>query len=102
MSPLSLCQSEIQDLSDIMNHAVQDPLDIDLYFSSKRKSVQPFPILDIGKHGLDDRDPLVIDVSSPVGIYLLSHLFDEISGSGPDRNAEITPHDAIPLYTPIL
>jgi len=41
--PPDLCKAEIQDLSYIMNHAVQDPLDIHLNFSSKRKPVQSVP-----------------------------------------------------------
>jgi hypothetical protein len=52
-----------------MNHAVQDPLDINLDFSSKCKAVQPLPVLDIGEHGLGNCDPLVVDIPSPLRAY---------------------------------
>ena len=78
----SLCKTESQDLSYVVNHAVQDPLDIDLDSSSKRKAAQPLPILNIRKNRLGDCDPLVIDIASPLRVYLLGHLFDQIARSG--------------------
>ena len=98
----SLCKTESQDLSYVVNHAVQDPLDIDLDSSSKRKSVQALPVLDICKNRLGDCDPLVIDISSPLRVYFGGHLFDQIARSGPYRNTERTAFDKVPLYTTIL
>jgi hypothetical protein len=83
--PLNLCKSEIQVLSYIMHHAVQDALDIHLDLSSKRKAAQPHPVLDISKHGLGDRYPLVIDIPPSLRVNLLSHLFDQIARSGPPQ-----------------
>ncbi len=91
----SLCKTESQDLSYIVNHAVQDPLDIDLDSSSKRKSIQALPVLDIRKNRLGDCDSLVINIPSPLRVYLLGHLFDQIVRSHPDRDTKITSHDTI-------
>ncbi len=92
----------MQDLSYVVNHTVQDPLDIDLDSSPKRKSVQALPVLDIRKNRLGDCDPLAIDIPSPLRVYLLGHLFDQIVRSHPDPDTEITSHDAVINYTPIL
>ena len=81
-----LRKTEILDLSYIVNHAVQGPLDINLDFPPEGKPVQPLPSLQIRKHGLGDRYPLVVDIPSSLGIHLLSHLFNQIARSGPYRD----------------
>ena len=82
-----------------MNHAVQDPLDIDLDSSSKGKSVQALPVLDIRKNRFGDCDPLVIDIPSPLRVYFDGHLFDQIARSGPHGNTQITTLDKVPFDT---
>ena len=98
----SLCKTENQDLSYIVNHAVQDPLDIGLDSSSKRKSVQSLPVLDIRKNRLGDCDPLVIDISSPLRVYFGGHLFDQIARSRPHGDTQITTLDKVPFDATIL
>ena len=98
----SLCETEIQDLSYVVNHAVKDPLDIDLDFSSKRKSVQALAVLDIRKNRLGDCDPLMIDISSPLRVYFGGHLFDQIARSGSYGDTPITSLDKVPFDATIL
>ena len=71
-----------------MNHAVQDPLDIDFDFPSKRKAIQALSVLDICKNRLGDRDPLVIDIPSPLRVYFGGHLFDQLPGVVPTGTAK--------------
>ena len=85
-----------------MNHAVQDPSNIHLYLSSKRKAIQALPIPNIRKHGLGDRDPLLIDVPSPVRVYFGGHIFDQIARSGPHGDTQIAPLDKVPFDATIL
>src|SRR5512136_594704 len=61
---LGLRKTKPQDLSDVMNHAVQCPLNVDLYLPSKRKTIHSLSVLNICEHWFRDHDPLVIDISS--------------------------------------
>ncbi len=63
----------ILDLFDVMNHAVQQPLDIHFDFSPKGKTVQAFLGSDIGKNRFGYSEPLRVNLSSYLGVDLGGH-----------------------------
>ena len=63
----------IFDLFDVMNHAVQQPLDIHFDFAPEGKTIQTFLSPDIGKNWFDYGEPLRVNLSSCLGVDLGGH-----------------------------
>ena len=68
----TLGKSIVGDLLYVVNHAIEQPLDIDFVFSSQRKSVQALVRPDIAKDGLGHPDTLRVDLA-PLGGVNLGH-----------------------------
>ena len=77
-----LCKPIIEDLFHVVNHTIQQPLDIDLGFSSQGESIQSLVRLDIGKNGFDESQALRIYLASPLAINLCDHLFGKVNAFG--------------------
>ncbi len=83
-----LCKPIIEDLFHVVNHAIQQPLDIDLGFSPEGESVQSLVSLDIGKNRFDKSQPLRIYLLPPLAINLGNHLLGKVNAFGPIGNIE--------------
>ena len=69
----TLGKSIVGDLLYVMNHAVEQPLDVHFGFSSQRKSVQALVRPDIAKDGLRHPDTLRVDLTPLGGVNLRHH-----------------------------
>ena len=67
-------------LQEVVDDAVEEPLDVHLSFASEGKSIQAKCGADIGEDWLYGSESLVIDEATPDGIYLPFHLFGEALG----------------------
>ena len=79
-----LSEAIICDLLYIVNHAAQEPLDINLDLSPERKSVQALLSSDVGKDGLGHGEPLRVDLSPQFTINLAGHPLGKVGKL--DRN----------------
>lgn len=71
--PSHLSKAIIHDLFDVMDHAVQQPLDIYFDFAPEGKTVQALLSPEVGKNRFGYGEPLRVNLLSLVGIYLGGH-----------------------------
>ena len=60
--------SVARELLEVVDHAVKPPLRADLLLALHRKSIQPFVVTQVGKHGLQGGDALALDAAAPGGV----------------------------------
>lgn len=97
-----LGEAIICDLLYIVNHAVQEPLDIDFDFSSEGKSVQALVGSDIGKYGFGRSEALRIDLSPQFTINFAGHPPGKVGEFYPDGHPEISSFAAFVSDAPQL
>ena len=68
-----LCNTLIDDLFYVVNHAIEQALDIYLDLASQSKTTQAFVCPDVGKDRLSDGYAPRIDLSPLLGINLAGH-----------------------------
>jgi hypothetical protein len=90
----------VGDLFDVVYHAIQQPLDIDFYFSSEGISVQALVGSDVGKDGFGHCEALRVNLSPPFTINLAGHFLGQVGEFNPDGYPEISGFTASSAQTP--
>jgi hypothetical protein len=84
-----LGEAIICDLLYIVNHAIQEPLDIYFGFSPEGKPVQALLGSDVGKDGFGHGETLRIDLAPQFTINLAGHSLGKVSKLNPNRYPQI-------------
>ncbi len=92
----------VHNLFDVVNRAIQSPLDIYLDLPPEGKTVQALVSPDIGKNRFGSRKPLRVNLASLFGIDLGGHSLGQIGKFHPNRHPEISPFAASGSKTPRL
>ena len=79
-----LGEAIIRDLFYVVDHAIQEPLDIYFDFSPERKSVQALLSSDVGKNGFGRGETLRINLAPQFAINLAGHSLGKVGKL--DRN----------------
>ena len=85
-----LGEAVVGDLFDMVNHALQEPLDIYFDFSPEGKPVQVLMGSEVGKDGFGHREALRVDLSPPFTINLAGYPLGKVGEFYPDGHPEIS------------
>lgn len=73
-SPLRMPRRIAMHFTDVVHHAVQQPLRVHFAFAAQAEAAQSARAADVAEHGFDNREPPAVLVATVLGVDLALHL----------------------------